>query len=139
MAKNKPLQFYGDVGEGKLTIHKRDLFDRYVKTLKGLVRITVEKVRKKRSIPQNNYYWICVTVIGAELGYTKDEMHAALKAEYLTDTKIVMHKKNGIVKEIKMVKSTSQLYKYEMSEYMQQVIIFAADFGIELPDPEDYK
>ena len=37
--------------------------------------VTIKKYQKQRSLPANNLYWKWLTIIGNEIGYSKDEMH----------------------------------------------------------------
>lgn len=66
-------QFLGKVEDGKLTINNRGRFDRWLQTLKGEVRIIVEKVRSKRSDRQNRALHLWFELIALALndaGYT---------------------------------------------------------------------
>ena len=76
-------QFSGEVKDGKLTIRNRRQFDEWIKTLKGEVRIAVERARGKRSNLQNNYYWLCLNLISQETGNEANDLHRIFKARFL--------------------------------------------------------
>ena len=71
-----------------------------------------------RSAKQNNYYWKVVNTLGQELGYTKNQMHKTLKEEF-------------------RIESTKELSTSEFSDYIEQIIYWAAtELNIVLPSPE---
>jgi len=39
------------------------------------ITVTVEKYRKKRTLPQNSRYWAIVSALGKHVGCTSDQMH----------------------------------------------------------------
>jgi hypothetical protein len=94
MAKMK-LIFYGELKNSEFKMNNRERFLKYIarfadpkdKTKPVKIRMTVEKVRRTRSEPQNKYYWgVVVAMIADELGYNPwetDEVHMALKKEVL--------------------------------------------------------
>lgn len=92
--------------------------------------ITVEKItrEKTRSLEQNAYYWgVVVKILAGETGYTKDEMHEALKVKFLTYEN---------VKGIPTVLSTTKLNTKQFEVYLEMVRRWAAmDLGIVIPEP----
>ena len=52
-------------------------FLNYLRQFEGQeVNIIVDKIRKERSIKENNYYWgVVIPLLGDEFGYTPEEMH----------------------------------------------------------------
>ena len=126
-------QFSGEVKDGKLTIRNRRQFDEWIKTLKGEVRIAVERARGKRSNLQNNYYWLCLNLISQETGNEANDLHRIFKARFLPRKSI----KYG--KQIyKIPISTTALNKIEFGEYMSRISAEAGEYGITLPNTEDY-
>lgn len=131
--------FYGTVENGKLILDKPERLKEWLKSIGGLVVVTVEKKRKRRSLNQNNLLWMWYTVIGDEIGYTKEEVHAAMGDKFLKERKFVTNKLTGEVVEFMHIRSTTTLSTVEMMEYMSSVEREAAEMGItNLPDPETW-
>lgn len=118
--------FHGRVEGGKLQINNLSAFNKWLATLKGPVEITVKKKRKDRTLNQNSYYWVCLTIIAEELGYYPEELHDTFKAMFLVDY-------SG---KLPVVRSTTRLNTVEFSDYFEKVAREAAILGIVLPDPE---
>ncbi len=106
---------------------------------RAAVVFTIEEDRGKRSLPQNNYYWMCMEIVGnglADLGWepkecTKEAAHAMMAQEFLTvDAPGI----DGVL--LRRVRSTTELDKKEFSTYMEHVIRYAAvNVGVILPAP----
>lgn len=94
------------------------------------VFVTVEKItkRKMRSVEQNAYYWgIVIKILCEEIGYSKDEMHDALRMKFLTYENV-----QGLPTTL----STTQLSTIEFEAYLEQIRRWASmDMGIIIPDP----
>jgi hypothetical protein len=109
------------------------------------VEVTVGKPVKKRSNPQNAYLWGAVyDHISRKTGAEPDEIHAAMKAMFNYETKIVsvvqMSKKTGklrtVRKHIKVPLSTANLSTEEFSIYVEKVRAWASSFlCLYIPDP----
>ncbi len=134
----KPLTFYADAKDGKFSVHKKDLFVKYLATLKGLVSIQIVQRKAKRSLNQNAYYWVCLSIIGDELGYTKEEMHGIFGMMYLKEYTSITNGKTGEIIEIEMIRSTTTLNKVEFGEYLNRIIQWAAEMGVILLTPEEF-
>ncbi len=76
MKKLTPV-FYANKEPGKkMVFEKLNLFNAYIDSLNGRLKITIEEYKEKRSNPQNRYYWgVIVDILGKSLGYTKNEIH----------------------------------------------------------------
>lgn len=122
-------EFLGNVKEGKASLDSREALDRWLLSL-GDTRIvlTVKKYRKKRSNPQNKYWWgVVCKVYGDYLGYTPQEMHDALKWQFLQ-----------VPGELPTVRSTKKLTTTEFNELIEEVARFAAmEHGVYIPPPDD--
>lgn len=101
--------------------------------------ISIElKLNKKRSNPQNRYYWGVVLPLIQQginnLGneFTIDDTHDYLKAEF--NTKDVI-----IVDELKTIpQSTANLTTEEFNTYIEKCVRFAAEMiGIIIPEPNE--
>lgn len=86
-----------------------------------------------RTDQQNKYYWVCVNLLAKTFGISPNELHEHFKSEWLPSQEYFI-----LVKK-KQLKSTTDLYKDQMCDYIDKVVRFAADQGIVLPDVEEYK
>jgi hypothetical protein len=131
--------FYAKINptDYKVIFENRKLFDDYTKELCGSketrLEITVKKWIRKRTNNQNAYYWACLNVVSKETGESSDVLHNTFKAMFL--------KKQIKIKDkiINVVGSTTGLDSLGLVEYMDKIGSFLADFGIILPNPDDYK
>ena len=123
-----------DQKEAGFDIYPSDI-QKYLRHLEKIqfgthVFITIEKItrEKQRSLDQNAYYWgVVVKILAWEIGYTKDEMHEALKVKFLTYEN---------VKGIPTVLSTANLNTKQFEVYLEMVRRWAAmDLGIVIPEP----
>ncbi len=97
------------------------------------VIVEVYKNIPKRSGALNQYYWkVVVSILGDELGYSKEEMHEVLKAKFL-------YKKEKIGEEwVRISKSTTDLNNVEFINYIDMIKIFASmELSIYIPDPNE--
>lgn len=122
--------FKATINDGKMTLFNKEVFTKYIKTLKGEVNLIIKPYKRVRSINQNNYYWgVVLPIISDETGMETEEIHEAMKIKF---TK----KKYDIKgKEIWTVGSTSLLNTLEFGEFLDKVISWAGEFGIEIPPP----
>ena len=105
-------------------------FKEYPDSDKAIIEIKDDK--ESRSVKQNRLYWEWVSVIGGELGYTKDETHAILRDKFLGYTETTT--KLSVIKELR---STTKLKVKEFKDYLEQIDILMSEYGIILPRPED--
>ena len=78
------------------------------------------KASKVRNTAQNNYYWAILREFGKQCGYHPEEMHEVCKS----------HLK---------LKTTSEFTIEEFSEYIDRVIMYAAEQGFPVRDPRATK
>jgi hypothetical protein len=101
--------------------------------LDGKMKVEIKKVTSKRSEAQNKLYWMWVTIIANELGYTKIEMHESLVQSLLLPEAKEIHGKM-----ITIWPSTTSLKVGEFAEFLNDIDVFASsDLGIVLPQPAD--
>lgn len=91
------------------------------------VQVKIERIYSPRSNEQNRYYWgVLLKIFSEETGYTQQELHEALKYEFL---KKDMGRLTG-------AKSTKELNTKEFNDYISTVRNFASrDFGCYIPSP----
>lgn len=94
------------------------------------VEVTIQRLRKRRSLNQNSYMWGVVYALMAEAaGYTPEEMHDALKIKFLS-----VHGETALP----TVRSTTDLTTTEFEEYLSQCRQLAAEiYGIYVPEPNE--
>jgi len=103
--------------------------DEYLKSLKkGKVQIEIKKVRAIRSLQQNALYWLWLSIISNETGFTTDELHVTFRSMFLTDHK----------QRIPVVRSTTVLDKIQFCLYLDKIERVAGEMGITLPSPDQY-
>lgn len=126
--------FIVHINDGKIewkSDHHEDLFRKYLRQFAdGKYRLEIKKVSNKRSLQQNRYYWLYLTMIAEETGYTKDEVHEWVKGRFLT---------KGI-KEIfgdktRVRASTADRTKGQFIELLMEI---EAVTGIPLPDTSEF-
>jgi hypothetical protein len=94
--------------------------------------VKVTKKRWKRSISQNNLYWLWLTCIEQETGNDRHDLHEFFKAKFLGFEEITV-----LDHLVTRVVSTTQKNTLQFKEYLDKIQLFASvELGIELPDPE---
>jgi hypothetical protein len=129
------------VVNGKLE-KNRDLISDVINSLEGKdIIITIEKKRKKRSNPQNAYYFGFVIPMMKQGFYNSlgehvgtDEIHTFLKNRFLF--KEIVNENNAEI--IKMPQSTTELTTIQFEEYLDKIREFGLEFlNITIPLPND--
>jgi hypothetical protein len=126
------LIWSGHVADGKLNIRDKPLFLQYLHTLEGkAVQITVGKEVRKRTNPQNSYYWLILTLIGKDLGYSANDVHELMKTTFLKRPLWVRGK------FIPTTRSSTSLDTADFTTYIEEIRQWAAEeLGMVIPDPE---
>jgi hypothetical protein len=124
------LKFWGNVNNGKLVLNNQKGFLQYVSKFKGEVFLTIQKLKKIRSLRQNNYYWLYLTIISQETGDNPNDLHEFFKRKILPPRFLKV-----LGKEIKLPATTTQLSKLDFSKYIEQIEILT---GIPAPDTKDF-
>lgn len=123
--------FYGVVDAGRLKLDNPNAYLVHISSLNGKkVELVLRKRKSKRSLNQNAYYWsVVVEILGKYFGYEPEEMHEALKFQFLRITN-----DKGLVS----VMSTSKLSTDKFSQYVNRVVRWAAqEYGVYIPDPNE--
>lgn len=98
----------------------------------GTYKVEVKKNTNKRSLAQNSLYWMWLGVIGEATGYRADEMHKLMKYKFLEPTRYRV-----MEEDVVEYPSTTKLNTREFTEYLNLIEMWATDFEISLPHPED--
>lgn len=133
MSQPTPV-FTGHVSEaGQLQLDQRPMLERYLRGLAGKpVELVVRRRRKQRSDRQSRYYWgVIVSILAEHFGYRREEMHEALKFEFLRvdpdDTR-----------PLATVRSTTSLSTVEMEDYLDAVRMWAlTEYEVLIPLPNE--
>lgn len=110
------MKFTAEVKDGKMTLHDKSGFNRFISELEGNVWLEVKQAPAQRSHKQNGYYRAMVREAGNEFGYTENEMHKTFK-------------------DLFEVSSTKDLTIPEFSDYLDRIIRHCAQLGYPLQDP----
>lgn len=112
-----------------LTVDTNDLFE-----------VIVRPYIETRNLNQNALYWKWLSLMADHFNekslshhYTKEEMHDLMRHLYLGYEDIKVG--NTIIKG--QLKSTADLDRSEMSEYMQKIEAWAAQHDLLLPIPDE--
>ena len=128
---------------GDQLILDRARLARFLKELpEGKYAITVEKHVANRSKKANAYLWgVCYALLSEHTGYTKDELHAWAKAEFLgVQTKtILLQDETGEVKherQIPLDPTTTTMDTHDFTVFVESIRRVAAELGCVIPDPD---
>jgi hypothetical protein len=126
----KATTFTGSIENGRLKLDNRAAFARLVSLLDGKrVELQLRKFKKKRSIPQNNWYFgVLLPAFAEHVGITADDMHEQLKQHFLAVR---------IDENFARVRSTTELTTEEFSRYMEDCQRLAAEYGVDVAFPSE--
>lgn len=126
------LEYYSDVKGGNLQTNVRKKIAEELKQFEGKrIQIRIEKLKSKRSIQQNRYWWLAMTILGNELGYSKEETHELMKFKFLKRERVI--EKTGEILEY--IESTTTLSKSDFADMVTDMVRWAASMGIVIPLP----
>jgi len=126
----KTAIFYGTIDSGKLTLDNQELLRVWLKSHKKPLRVQVciEPIERHLTDQQRKYFYgVIVPAFMDYCGYSKNEIAGVLKRLFLT-----VHR--GTKKEY--VKSLTELNVAEMSAFIDECSLCAAEIGIILPPIE---
>lgn len=126
------LEYYSEVKNGHLSKSVRNKIASELLQFEGKrVEIRIEKLKSKRSIQQNRYWWLAMTILGNELGYSKEETHELMKFKFLKRERVI--EKTGEILEY--IESTTTLSKTDFADMVTDMVRWAASMGIIIPLP----
>jgi hypothetical protein len=115
-------------------------------------KVSIAPHKRNRSAEQNAYMWLVETIMGSELGLTKDAMHEVHKSDFLVP--IFVRDDHGyadmyfavesapepqrtiLKREVVKLTSTTKADVAQMSEFIDSIIQQAGELGIRLPQQE---
>lgn len=105
------------------------------------VSIAIKEARKSRSNKQNAYYWSVVVpaitqmFLDAGNDMDKEQVHEFLKL-HVGSLKTVVTQPNGV--KLTVARSSTRLNTAEWEEYCEKIRAWAAQFGVQVPLPNEY-
>ena len=138
----KKIETYGEIKGGQLKIAKRQQFFEAISLIKDCrVRVIVEKLYKKRTTPQNAYYWAIIVTTWQEIIHTewgenwnKEQTHEFLKANFNYDE--IINEATGEI--LRKTKSTTELTTTEMELFNELCRNNAFEmFNVVIPLPNE--
>lgn len=129
------IQYYSNVKGGLLQNNVLQQIEKDLPRYEGKrIHIIIDISKSTRSHQQNKYWWALMTIIGSELGYTKEEMHEICKFKFLKREKV--HEATGEIMEY--LASSTTLNKTDFADMTNGLIRWASEsFSIVLPLPNE--
>jgi hypothetical protein len=93
-------------------------------------KIELKVVRESRTLKQNAYLHVCITLFAIEFGYTIEEAKTDLK-RYCS---FMRYEKNGN----QYLKETRGLNTKELTEFIEWIRTYSAQEGCYIPTSEEY-
>ena len=93
-------------------------------------KVDLKEVRKTRTVSQNAYLHVVITLYGIEYGYTIEESKTYLKrtCDFMT------YEKNGN----KFLKTTRGMDTKELTSFIEWIRNYAGQQGLYIPSSEEY-
>ena len=114
------MRFTAKIINGVINWHDVEGLAKHLNLIEGKECYIDIKTSKMRNTAQNNYYWAILREFGQQCGYHPEEMHDVCKCHF-------------------KIGSTSEFTIEEFSEYIDRVIIYAAEQGFPVKDPRATK
>lgn len=92
-------------------------------------KIELKEIRPTRSLPQNSYLHVCLSLYGIHFGYTLNEAKTDLKRNYG-----LVYEKGGK----KYLRSTANLDSKELTQFIEYIRDVAGQNGCYIPTSEEY-
>ena len=109
------MRFTANIIKGEIVWHDIEGLAEFLNMFEGEAYIDI-KPSNIRNTAQNNYYWSILREVARQIGYQPEELHFWCKRHFKIET-------------------TSDFTKEEFSEFIDGVIIWAAEQGYPVKDP----
>jgi hypothetical protein len=122
--------FHGQIVKGKVMLDRPSRYLIQISRLENQrIELILRKEKKERSNQQNSAYWgIIVEILSDHLGYSREEVHDALRTKFLSR----VDEKTGLT----VIRSTTALSTVEFMDYYAQIQRWAAEFlQVYIPSP----
>ena len=94
-------------------------------------KVELNQTRKSRTIKQNSYLHVCISLYAIEFGYTLNEAKTDLKRL----CSFMVYEKNNS----RYLKETKKLSTKELTDFIEWIRGYSASNGFYIPDAEEYK
>ncbi len=113
-----------------LKTQQTEAINYFNKLLENECRCEIKEVKKKRSVSQNAYLHVCISLFAVSTGYTLEEAKTLLKR----NCPFMVYEKNNV----KFLKNTSTMNSKELTDFIEYIRNFSARQNIFIPSSEDY-
>ena len=103
---------------------------RFTKLKESKAICELKEVKASRTLKQNAYLHVCISIFAIEIGYTLEEAKTHLKRK----CSFMRYEKAGEL----FLKHTATLYTKELTDFIEWIRNYAGQRGIEIPSPDDY-
>ena len=120
-------------------LDKANFLLRAKKLAESGVIVDLTEKKPRRSLPQNNFLWLCLSYWGSQTGYTKEEAEAIYK-NVNSDIYYTRRVIAGI--DVEYIRHTYELDTAEMTASIEKWRNWAAmndAYPVYIPSPEDYQ
>lgn len=93
-------------------------------------KVDLKAIRNARSMSQNSYLHVCISLFAIEFGYTLEESKTFLKRE----CSFMIYEKNNSL----FLKKTSKMNSKELTEFIEWLRNYASENGLYIPSSEEY-
>ena len=93
-------------------------------------KVNISAIRNARSVNQNAFLHVCISLFGIEHGYTIEEAKTLLKRE----CNFMRYEKNNSI----FLKQTSKMNSKELTEFIEWLRNYSAENGLYIPDANEY-
>lgn len=100
------------------------------KLLEKKSKVELTELREKRTLQQNSYLHVCISLFAIEFGYTLDEAKTLLKRE----CPFMRYEKNGIL----FLKRTRDFDTKELTDFIDWIREYSGLNGCYIPKPDEY-
>lgn len=112
------------------TYQKQKAKDYFYKLISNQNKIEVKKLQNKRTIRQNAYLHVCITLFAIEFGYTIEESKTLLKR----DCNFMTYQKNNF----KFLKRTRDMQTDELTKFIEWLRTYSSQKGCYIPTADEY-
>lgn len=130
--------FVGEIieldGKHKLKLHAAPYYNTFLNTkckVGEVLTMTLTKRKPKRTLAQNNYYWVYMDLIASETGNQAEDLHALFKKKFLRG-----HKVTVMGEVVEHEGSTTELSRLDFGDYIRKIEELT---GIQSPPTENYR
>ena len=118
---------------GKITIGRQRVFNHLKGLPDGDFSLDTDEWKEKRRLRQNNLMWKWIEILADYHGYDKNSMYDVFIEQWAPIKTIEGLDGKPIQKKI----TTSKMTVEQMTRFMSNIDRHAAEFGVQLPRPEE--